>query len=67
MKLSKDDKTRAKKFLLFLVEEKHKQSGGHNGFHPIELLSLMNELEADGKIMIREQMNIQRYFLNTKK
>lgn len=66
MNLTKDEKQSVKKMLLFLVKNKSKSSGGHCGFHPMELLPIIEELVQEEEIKARETIHARMYFLNTK-
>lgn len=55
-----------KAMLLFLVKKKYNESGGHCGFHIMELKPILEELEKDGEIKLRQTINNNQYFLNNK-
>lgn len=63
MEFTPEEKEKLKKVLHFLVRRKDKESGGHCGFHPIELLGLMEELVSEGEIIARDTLHTKRYFL----
>lgn len=64
MTFTPDEKESIKKMLLFLVKKKHKTSGGHCGFHPMELFENLEELVKDGEIISRDTIHARMYFLN---
>lgn len=66
MTLTPEEKQSVKKMLLFLVKNKHKVSGGHCGFHPMELLTIIEELVQEEEIMARDTIHARMYFMNTK-
>lgn len=63
MDFTPEEKQKVKAMLIFLVKKKHKSSGGHCGFHPIELLELLEELVIDGEIISRDTIHAKRYYL----
>ncbi len=65
MEFTPEEKQSVKTMLHFLVKRKHKNSGGHCGFHPIELLELLEELVQEEKIKARDTIHARRYFLIT--
>jgi hypothetical protein len=65
MDFTPEEKESIKKMLLFLVKKKHKTSGGHCGFHPMELLENLEELVQEEKIQARDTIHARRYFLIT--
>ena len=63
MEFTKEQRESLKKMMLFLVQKKDKESGGHCGYHPVELLELFEELVTDGQIRGRDTLHTKRYFL----
>ena len=64
MTLTSEEREKVKTMLTFLVKRKHIESGGHCGFHPIELTEYMDELVKEGKIKKRDTIKEHRYFIN---
>ena len=63
MRYTPEEREKLKKVMLFLVHKKDQLSGGHCGFHPVELLELFEELANEGKIIRRDTLHTIRYFL----
>lgn len=66
MEYTEKEKSTLKSTLLYLVKKKHKESGGHCGFHPVELLELLDELAESGEIRKRITIHNNQYFLTLK-
>lgn len=64
MQFTPEEKESIKKMLFFLVKRKHNESGGHCGFHPIELLENLEELVNEGQLKARDTINSRMYFLS---
>lgn len=67
MTFSEEETKKLKAMFLFIIKRKHKESGGHGGFHVMELEPILEELEKDGEITLRRTINNDRYFLTLKK
>jgi len=63
MKFTPQEITDIKLLLLFLVEKKDKESGGHNGFHISELNPFLEQLDKEGEIKARDTLHNTQYFL----
>lgn len=64
MKFTETEKERLKEMLLYLIKQKEKQSGGHNGFTLFDLRPIIQKLEEEGKIKSRKAKSGVRYFIN---
>jgi len=62
MQLDQDEIQNLKENLLYLIEKKHEQSGGNNGFSLNELKPILEELVKEEKVAIRPTINSQMYF-----
>ncbi|MBQ19125.1 MAG: hypothetical protein CMD31_00055 [Flavobacteriales bacterium] len=63
MTFTSEEMEKVRNMLTFLVRRKHVESGGHCGFHPNELIEIMDELVDDGIIKSRDTIKDKRYFL----
>lgn len=63
MTYTPSEKEKLKTTLTYLVKKKHQESGGHCGFHPMELLELLEELVSEGIIIKKDTIHSERYFL----
>lgn len=63
MQFTPEETEKLKTMFLFILKKKHKEGNGHCGFHLMELQPILEELEKDGKIIIRKTINNDRFFL----
>lgn len=64
MEFTPKQKNAVKDMLRSLIGEKDKQSGGHCGFHLSELNPLLEEMQQEGTIKIRQTLHNDQCFLN---
>lgn len=62
MRFSDDEKKKLQAMLKYLIDKKHKESGGHCGFHPVELKPVLNDMVDKGLIERRRTINSTMYF-----
>ncbi|HET8885581.1 MAG TPA: hypothetical protein VFM70_04420 [Salinimicrobium sp.] len=66
MTFTTEEKAEIKEVLLFLIERKSEESGGHGGFHLLELNPILNEMVEEGVILERDTIHCNKYFLTDK-
>lgn len=62
MNYTDDEKKKLKAMLAYLIDKKHKESGGHSGFHPSELKPVLEDMVDDGDIEKHRTINSTMYF-----
>lgn len=66
MTFTSEEIKKLKAMFLFVIKRKHNESGGHCGFHIMELNEILEELEKEGQIQLRKTIHKDKYFLTNK-
>lgn len=68
MEFNEKETERLKAVCQYLVEKKHKHSGGHNGLSIVQLnraiVSILEELVKENKLVVKPTIHGESYFLN---